>query len=65
MLNVDPEKKRVALGLKASYFEDEDEDMPDADLEEPIDEMGDVIETDSEPPENDPMQVDSFAPTPT
>jgi len=55
----------VSLGLKASYFEN-DEEMPDADdEEEPSDEAGDVIETDSEPPEDDPMQIDSFAATPT
>jgi rRNA biogenesis protein RRP5 len=65
VLNVDQEKKRVSLGLKASYFENEDEEMPDADDEEPSDEAGDIIETDSEPPEDDPMQIDSFAATPT
>lgn len=63
---MDPEKKRVSLGLKASYFENDDEEMPNADDEEdPSDEAGDVIETDSEPPEDDPMQIDSFAATPT
>lgn len=63
---MDQEKKRVSLGLKASYFENDDEEMPDADDDEdPGDEAGDVIETDSEPPENDPMQIDSFAATPT
>ena len=40
MLIVDREKKRVSLGLKASYFEDEDEEMPDAE-EDTVDEAGD------------------------
>jgi len=65
VLIVDREKKRVSLGLKASYFEDEDEEMPDAEVEDTIDEAGDVIETDSEPDDETPMQIDSFAATPT
>lgn len=64
MLNIDQEKKRVSLGLKASYFESDDE-MNDAQLEEGVDEAGDIIETDSEPPEEDAMHVDSFVVTPT
>ena len=64
VLNIDQEKKRVSLGLKASYFESDDEEMPDAQLEG-VDEAGDIIETDSEPPEEDDMHVDSFAVTPT
>lgn len=64
VLNIDREKKRVSLGLKASYFESDDEEMPDAQLEG-VDEAGDIIETDSEPPEEDDMHVDSFAVTPT
>jgi rRNA biogenesis protein RRP5 len=39
--------------------------MPDAELEDEVDEAGDVIETDSEPDDQTPMQIDSFAPTPT
>lgn len=62
---MDQEKKRVSLGLKASYFENDDEEMPDAGPEESADEAGDIIETDSEPPEDDAMQIDSFATTPT
>ena len=61
---MDPEKRRVSLGLKASYFED-DEEMPDVDVEEAVDETGDIIETDSEPNNETPMQIDSFAATPT
>ena len=61
VLNVEPERRRVSLGLKASYFED-DEEMPDA-LEDAMDDAGDVVETDSDPDE-DSMQVDSFVPTP-
>jgi rRNA biogenesis protein RRP5 len=66
VLNVDPDKKRVSLGLKASYFEnDDDEEMSlDEDPNELVDEEGDVIETDSEPPDDDSMQIDSFVPTP-
>lgn len=61
VLNIDIERKRMSLGLKASYFED-DEDLPDA-VEEEEDDAGDVVETDSEPDEN-AMLVDSFVPTP-
>jgi rRNA biogenesis protein RRP5 len=50
--------------LKASYFESDDEEMDDVQLEG-VDEAGDIIETDSEPPEEDAMHVDSFAVTPT
>ena len=62
---MDREKKRVSLGLKASYFEDEDEEMPDADVDDPVDETGDIIETDSDPDDETPKQIDSFAATPT
>ena len=67
MLTVDREKKRVSLGLKASYFEDENEEMPDVEVEaeDAVEEAGDVIETDSEPDDDTPMQIDSFAATPT
>lgn len=61
VLEVDRERKRLSLGLKPSYFEDDDE-MPDA-VEDGADDAGDVVETDSEP-EEDLMQVDSFVPTP-
>jgi rRNA biogenesis protein RRP5 len=60
VLHIDLERKRVSLGLKASYFDDDDE-MPDA--VEDADDAGDIVETDSEPDE-DAMQVDSFVPTP-
>jgi rRNA biogenesis protein RRP5 len=65
VLVVDREKRRVSLGLKSSYFEDEDDEMPDVDIENTVDEAGDVIETDSEPDDETPMLIDSFAPTPT
>jgi rRNA biogenesis protein RRP5 len=69
VLKVDLEKKRVSLGLKASYFQnDEDEEMPDA-VEDDLDDAGDVVETDSEPEDNhtdkNHMDIESFAPTPT
>jgi rRNA biogenesis protein RRP5 len=65
VLNVDNERMRVSLGLKASYFENEDMEMPDAEGESLMDEAGDIIETDSEPPLDGVMQIDSFAATPT
>ena len=65
VLSVDREKKRVSLGLKASYFENDDEEMPDFKMEDEGDEEGDVIETDSEPTLDDPMQIDSYVATPT
>jgi rRNA biogenesis protein RRP5 len=65
VLSVDNDKRRVSLGLKASYFEDDDDEMPDADEEENLDDAGDVIETDSEPMDDDAMQIESYVPTPT
>jgi rRNA biogenesis protein RRP5 len=65
VLNVDTERKRVSLGLKASYFESDDGEMPDLKMGETSDEEGDVIETDSEPTVDDPMQIDSYVATPT
>ena len=64
VLSVDLEKRRVSLGLKASYFEDDDEEMPDTEDDED-DDAGDVIDTDSEPLEDDEMRVDSYTATPT
>ena len=62
VLKVDQEKKRVTLGLKPSYFQSEDMEMPDADgIGE--NEAGEAVETDSEPQEEE-MQIDSFVPTP-
>jgi rRNA biogenesis protein RRP5 len=60
---VDKEKKRVSLSLKASYFEDDDEEMPDGKDDESSNEAGDIIETDTEAPD-DQMQIDSHVPTP-
>src|SRR2546421_7160599 len=64
VLSVDGEKRRVSLGLKASYFEDDDEEMPDVE-EGNLEDAGDVIETDSEPMDDDAMQIESYVPTPT
>jgi rRNA biogenesis protein RRP5 len=64
VLNVEPAKRRVSLGLKASYFEDDDEEIPDAEDAED-DDAGDIIETDSEPLEDDEMRIDSYVATPT
>jgi rRNA biogenesis protein RRP5 len=63
VLKVDREKKRVSLSLKPSYFENDDEEMPDVEQEESSNEVGDIIETDTEAPD-DQMQIDSFVPTP-
>ena len=65
MLTVDHDKRRVSLGLKASYFEDDDEEMPDVNEDGDMDDAGDIIETDSEPMEDDAMQIESYVPTPT
>jgi rRNA biogenesis protein RRP5 len=64
VLTVDLEKKRVSLGLKPSYFENDDDEMQDDDVEVTADEAGDIVETDSEPQEGELMQIDSFAATP-
>jgi rRNA biogenesis protein RRP5 len=64
VLKVDAGKRRVSLGLKASYFEDDDEEMPDVE-EENLEDAGDVIETDSEPMVDDAIQIESYVPTPT
>jgi rRNA biogenesis protein RRP5 len=61
VLNVEPEKRRVSLGLKSSYFEDDDEAMPDAQEDE---DAGDVIETDSELAEDESMLVEVPSTTP-
>lgn len=57
---MDPEKRRVSLGLKASYFDNDDEEMPDEDEED----AGDVLDTDSELAEEDSMQIDAPSITP-
>ena len=64
VLSVDPEKKRIALSMKPSHFEDDDDEMDIDDNEEPDeDDAGDIIETDSELAD-ERMQVDTAVPTP-
>jgi len=63
VLKVDKEKRRVSLSLKPSYFENDDEQMPNAEEEESSNDAGDIIETDTEAPD-DQMQIDSHIPTP-
>lgn len=65
VLSVDREKMRVSLGLKASYFDNDDVEISDTEEENPMDEAGDIIETDSEPPLENAMQIESFTATPT
>lgn len=51
ILSIDTEKRRLSLGLKASYFEDEDsdEDMEDADSEdEEMEEADDQFDSDKD-----------------
>jgi rRNA biogenesis protein RRP5 len=47
ILAIDTEKRRISIGLKASYFDDEDEEMEDA-SEEEDEEMADASDSDSD-----------------
>jgi len=63
VLKVDKEKGRVSLSLKPSHFENDDEEMMNAEEEGSGNDAGDIIETDTEAAD-DQMQIDSHVPTP-
>ncbi|KAI9286089.1 hypothetical protein BC943DRAFT_322500 [Umbelopsis sp. AD052] len=65
ILNVDLEKKRIAFGLKASYFDDEDdsgdeEDVDAEDSEAEDEEEGEEMDVDEDEDEDDDDQIDGM-----